>query len=209
MRTFRNRADAGKQLIELLAPYKKDDVLVYALPRGGVVVAAEIAKALEAPLDLLFAHKIGHPYHPEYAVAAVSESGHLIESSRELLDKRWLEQQKQIQLDEIKRKRTFYLKGKLDRPVEGKVAIIVDDGIATGLTMRVAIDELKGRHPQKIVVAIPVSPKSTAQLLRKSVDDVVGVIVDDDHFLGAVGAYYEDFRQVEDEEVISILKEVG
>lgn len=207
MRVFKDRRDAGRYLSDLLKHLKGQDCVVYGLPRGGVVVADEIAQALGAPLDLLFAHKIGHPYHAEYAVAAVSEDGHLLESSRELLDKRWLESQKKIQLEEMKRKRNAYLKGKPDHPVKGKIAIVVDDGIATGLTMRVAIEELKGREPQKIIVAVPVTPKSTADRLRESgVAEVVGMEVPDWDFLGAVGAYYRDFSQTEDEEVLNILE---
>lgn len=206
MRIFKDRRDAGRYLSERLKQLKGQDCVVYGLPRGGVVVADEIAHSLNAPLDLLFAHKIGHPYHAEYAVAAVSEDGHLLESSRELLDKRWLESQKKIQLEEIQRKRNAYLKDRSDHPVKDKIAIVVDDGIATGLTMRVAIEELKARQPQKIIVAVPVTPKSTADLLRKSgVDEVIGMEIPEGEFLGAVGAYYRDFSQTEDAEVLNIL----
>lgn len=203
---FKNRRDAGQQLSLRLANYKNKDVVVYALPRGGVVVAVEIARYLKAPLDLLLAHKIGHPHSREYAVAAVSESGHIVGTPQELqaLGPGWLEEEKKEQMEEIKRKRRLYLKGRPDIPVKDKIAIVVDDGIATGLTMLVGIKELKDRHPQKIVVAVPVSPKSTADLLKKTVDDVVGLEIAD-YFHGAVGAYYEEFDQVEDEEVISIL----
>lgn len=204
---YKNRADAGKQLSQLLKEYKDKDVVVYGLPRGGVVVAEEIAKFLGAPLDLIFAHKIGHPHHSEYAIAAISESGHLIGSFYELpfISETWLEKEKQNQLQEIKRKRKIYLKGKKDLPLKNKIAIIVDDGIATGLTMKVGIKELKDRHPEKIVVVVPISPRSTADSIKATVDDFVGIIVDDDKFLGSVGAYYQEFNQVEDEEVIAIL----
>lgn len=204
---FKNRTDAGIQLSQLLNEYKDKDVVVYALPRGGVIVAAEIAKFLHAPLDLIFAHKIGHPHHSEYAIAAISEGGHLIGSSYELpfISEIWLEKEKQNQQEEIKRKRRIYLKGKKDLPLKGKIAIIVDDGIATGLTMQVGILELKDRHPDKIVVVVPVSPRSTANLIKETVDDFVGIIIDDDKFLGSVGAYYQEFNQVEDEEVIDVL----
>lgn len=205
---FKDRQDAGRRLSQLLKKYKGQDVIVYALPRGGVVVAAEIAAFLNAPLDLIFAHKIGHPYQPEYAIAAVSESGQMIGPSKELLGvagKEWLENAKESQINEIKRKREKYLKDKQVIPVKDKIAIIVDDGIATGLTMQAGIKELKNRHPKKIVVAVPVSPKSTAELIKTMVDDFVGVEIEDYDFLGAVGAYYDQFRQVEDEEVIKIL----
>lgn len=204
---FKNRKDAGKQLSQLLKDYKDQDVVVFALPRGGVVVAAEIATFLHAPLDLIFAHKIGHPYQPEYAVAAVSESGHMIQSSNELLSigEAWLENEKQRQLEEIKRKRKLYLKNKKEIPLKGKIAILVDDGIATGLTMQAAIIELKHRHPKKIVVAAPVAPKRTVDLIKAMADDFIGYEIDDYNFLGAIGAYYNEFNQIEDEEVIEIL----
>lgn len=202
---FKDREDAGRQLAQLLSHYKDKDVIVYALPRGGVVVAAEIAKALHAPLDILLAHKIGHPFHPEYAVAAVSESGQLVESSRELLDKRWLEQAKLREMAEIVRKRKAYMGGKPSLSPEGKIALLVDDGIATGLTLFAAIKEIKTQHPKEIVIAVPVAPKDTADLIQKQVDHVIGIAIDED-FLGAVGAYYRDFSQTEDEEVIALLK---
>lgn len=204
---FKDRRDAGQQLCQLLKKYEGEEIVVYGLPRGGVVVAAEIAKCLNAPLDLILAHKIGHPYQPEYAIAAISESGHMVGSMAELsaLKHSWLEAQKELQIEEIKRKREKYLRGREEIPVKGKVAILVDDGIATGLTMQVGIQELKGKHPKSIIVAVPVAPKSTAKLIKGMVDDLVGIVIDDEWFLGAVGAYYDDFNQTEDEEVIELL----
>ncbi|MBA2727547.1 MAG: phosphoribosyl transferase [Parachlamydiaceae bacterium] len=207
--SFKNRQDAGKQLCQLLSQYKGLDVVVYALPRGGVVVAAEIAKYLHAPLDLILAHKIGHPNYEEYAIAAVSEKGHLIGTPNELesVGHSWLQHEKHRQIEEIKRKRALYLKGRKDVDVEDKVAIIVDDGIATGLTMQVGILELKDRNPSKIVAVVPVSPKETADKISSMVDDFVAVVIPAENmFLGAVGAYYDEFNQIEDEEVIDILK---
>jgi predicted phosphoribosyltransferase len=208
MMIFKDRLDAGKQLSRLLEHYKNEDVVVYALPRGGVPVAAAIAKALNAPLNLLFAHKIGHPYQSEYAIAAISESGHLVGLPDELdsLNKEWLNKEKDHQLSEIQRKRHLYLEGKQDLPIQNKIAIVVDDGIATGLTMMAAVQELKDRCPKSIVIAVPVSPKETADLLMRMADEFVAVETPvESKFLGAVGAYYEKFDQVEDDEVISSL----
>lgn len=209
MRVFANRYEAGQQLGKLLEKYKNEKTIVFALPRGGIVLAKEIADVLHAPISLILAHKIGHPHQPEYAVAAMSESGHIVGNPSELmfLGQPWLEKEKQRQLGEIRRKRSLYLKDRQDPPLEDKVAIIVDDGIATGLTMQAAILELKNKHPKKIVVAVPVSPKSTADKLKATVDEFIGIIVPDDYsFFGAVGAYYNDFSQVEDEEVIAVLE---
>lgn len=205
---FKDRFDAGKQLGQLLENYKNEGVIIYALPRGGVEVATEIAKALHAPLDLILARKIGHPYSPEYAIAAVSESGHMVGNQSELagVDKVWLEREKAIQMQEIKRRRKLYLGERTTISPAGKVAIIVDDGVATGLTMQVSILELKDLHPKKIVVAVPVAPKSTGQLLKSMVDEFVGIEVPDDwNFLGSVGAYYQQFDQLEDDQVIGLM----
>lgn len=205
---FKNREDAGKQLSQLLQKYKNQNVVVYALPRGGVVLGAEIAKALNAPLDLIFAHKIGHPYQPEYAIAAVSEHGQMVGNRSEIrsVDKNWFEREKEKQMREIKRRRVEYLKGKKGISPENKIAIIVDDGIATGLTMQAAILDLKENNASKIIVAVPMSPRSTAEYIRSMVDEFVGIEVPQDYgFLGAIGAYYEYFPQVEDDEVIDLL----
>lgn len=209
---FKNRQDAGKLLAQALIKYKGKEVVVFALPRGGVVTAVEIAKALKAPLDLILAHKIGHPYHSEYAIAAISESGFIVSSSKEMqtVDKNWLEAEKKRQLAEIKRKREQYLKNREEISLKDKIAILVDDGIATGLTMQAGILELRHRQPKKIVVAVPVAPRSSANLLATQADEFVGIEVAEDYdFLGAVGAYYQDFSQTEDEEVIDILETHG
>lgn len=205
---FKNRRDAGLQLSQLLMHYQDKNVIVYALPRGGVVVADEIANALHAPIDLIFAHKIGHPLQPEYAIAAVSESGHLVGTPYELaaIGKAWLDREKQHQMDEIEKKRKLYLKQKKELSLNDKIAIIVDDGVATGLTIQAGIKELREYHPKKIVAAVPVCPKSTADLLKTMVDDFVALLIPGEgQFLGSVGAYYHAFSQVEDEEVIAIL----
>jgi len=197
-------------LYRLLEKYKKKDVVVYALPRGGVVTAFEIAKHFRAPLDLIITRKIGHPQSPEYAIAATAENGHILGKEWELksVGKEWLKKEVEKEKLEAKRRRKKYLKGRHEIDVEGKVAILVDDGIATGFTMRVGIMELRHRKPKKIVVAIPVIPKGTAKILSREADEVVALdIPSDDKFLGSVSAYYEEFPQVTDEEVVKILKE--
>ncbi len=206
---FADRHDAGRRLAAVvLAKYRGSDVVVYALPRGGVVTGFEIARSLGAPLDLIITRKIGHPLQPEYAIAAVGEDGSMLGTERELeaIDAHWLEEEKKRQQKEIKRRHEVYLGGREAIPAEGKIAILVDDGIATGLTMRVGILELKHRHPKKIIVAVPVAPASTADLIRSEADELVALdIPADGEYLGAVGAYYDDFQQVEDEEVISLI----
>lgn len=206
---FKDRAEAGRLLAYKLKKYEGKNVVVYALPRGGVITALEIAKYLNAPLDLIITRKIGHPYNPEYAIAATAENGHIVGTERELksVDEEWLKEEIERQRFEAKRRREKYLQGKAEVPVEGKIAILVDDGIATGLTMRVGIMELKHRHPKKIVVAVPIVPKTTAARLKDEAEELVSLdIPSDDAFLGAVGAYYGEFSPVEDEEVIAVLK---
>lgn len=206
---FRDRVDAGHQLASALDEYRGQEVVVYALPRGGVVLGVEVAKSLHAPLDLLITRKIGHPLAPEYAICAISEVGGLIcnEEERARVDPRWLEVAIARERQEALRRRDRYLQGRHPISVEGKVAILVDDGIATGLTMRAAIDEVKRRHPRQVVVAIPVIPKETAAVLRREADRVIALDIPE-MFLGAIGAYYEDFWPIEDEEVLRLLREV-
>ena len=204
---FKNRLEAGVQLAILLQKYADDNLVVYALPRGGVSLGVEIAKKLHAPFDLVITKKIGHPGNPEYALCAIAEDGEPICNKDDIgyIDKHWLQEEIDRVRVEIKRRREKYF-GEITHPdIEGKTAIIVDDGIATGYTMLAAINEIKRRKPGKIVVAIPVTPEDTARELRKITDDLVSVEIDP-FYLGAVGAYYDDFSQVEDEEVISLIK---
>ena len=185
-------------------------MIIYALPRGGVPLGVEIAKRLNAPLDLLITKKIGHPRNPEYAIGAITEDGDPVCNQEEVewVDRQWLEEETARMRLEIKRRREKYFGEIVQHPIEGKTVIIVDDGIATGYTMFASINEIKKRKPSKIVVAIPVTPEDIANKLRSIVDDLVSVQIDP-FYLGAVGAYYDDFSQVEDEEVIALLKSVA
>lgn len=202
---FIDRVDAGEKLAEKLMCYKDDAPIVYALPRGGVPVGAIVAGRLGAFLDLVIPRKIGHPLNPEYAVCAVSEHGQLVCNPAEeaALDKKWLKTQVQTELAEAKRRRRVYL-GSIKTPDPmGRVAIIVDDGIATGLTMQAAILDVKSRRPEKVVVAVPVLPFDTYKTLSKEIKVVC--LLAPKQFLGAVGTYYYQFEQVTDEEVIKAL----
>lgn len=206
---FTDRAQAGKLLAEKLAPYKDKDVIVYALPRGVVVTAFELAKFLDAPLDLIITRKIGHPHSPEYAVGAIAENGHSVFNKEEIvsIDKDYIKNESEKQQDEAKRRREVYLKGSPPVSCKGKTAIVVDDGIATGLTMKAAVAELKIHYaPKELVVAVPVVPTGTVLELENMGAHVVAV-KEEKTFLGAIGSYYQDFSPVEDREVIRILKE--
>jgi len=205
---FRDRMDAGEQLAKKLEQYKGMSAIVYALPRGGVVLGFAIAKALEATLDLVITRKIGHPENPEYAVCAVTEDGELLcnERERASISSEWLKSAAKEQQTEALRRRRVYIPNAQRIPITGKTAIIVDDGIATGLTIRAAVRSIKKDNPKKLVVAIPVAPHDVVETLRKEADEVV--VLEDAHaYLGAVGAYYSVFPQVSDGEVIDLLSQ--
>ncbi len=206
---FTDRKSAGKQLADVLfIKYKGEESVVYGLPRGGVVVAFEVAKKLKAPLDLIITRKIGHKFQPEYAIAAVSENGHVVGNGSKIEDndKSWFENEVQKEKLEAQRRREVYLKRRKKPKFFGKIAIIVDDGIATGLTILTAISEIKQRHPKKIVVASPVGSKDTVKELQKMVDKVIILRTPSDFY--AIGAFYDNFEQVTDEQVTTVLTKI-
>lgn len=202
---FADRRDAGVRLAKALARYDGEDAVVYALPRGGVVVGDEVAKQLELPLALVITRKIGHPENPEYAVCAVTEEGELVcnEEESTALDPAWLAAAAARERAEAKRRREIYDGPRI--PATGRLALIVDDGIATGLTMRAAIRALRRELPSEVVVASPVAPREVADYLRGEADDVV-VLDDSEPFLGAIGSYYDSFSSVSDDEVTEIMR---
>ena len=204
---FRDRVDAGMRLAQTLRKFRGEGGIVYALPRGGVVLGAEVARALDMPLDLLIPRKIGHPYQPEYAIGAVVESGELVVNKDEVarVDPRWFREAVAAQRSEARRRRELYLGGREPSSAAGKTAIIVDDGIATGLTMEVAIRDAKRHDPARLVVAVPAAPRDTVARLLPQLSEFI-VLDDSPHYLGAVGAYYDHFPQVSDEEVVELMR---
>ncbi len=210
MTRFTDRQDAGRQLAQKLSSYKnKLNTVVIGLPRGGVVTAYEIAHALNLPLDIVVSRKIGAPFNPELAVGALTQEGdvHLNRSlMRSLKIKK--EDLKQIIEDEKKEAQRRLKKYRGDRkPLEltDKTVIVVDDGIATGATMKSTIASIRKQKPKEIVVAVPVLPSEVLASIAKDVDKVVSLCVADDFM--AVGQYYESFPQTTDEEVITLLSE--
>jgi putative phosphoribosyl transferase len=205
---FEDRTEAGQKLAALLAPkYAHRDGIVYALPRGGVVLGAEIAPRLGMPLDLVIARKIGHPHNPEYAIGAVTETGEPVVNPQELaqIPNQWFARQVEAQRREARRRHQVYLQGRAPLSPKGTIAILVDDGIATGLTMEAAVRELRRREAGTVVVAVPVAPADTAAKLAGEVDDFLALDVPQ-YYLGGVGAYYDEFAQVSDEQVIALLR---
>ncbi len=206
---FRNRIEAGRELAKTLAPYKQRHPVILALPRGGVPVAAEIATALDAPLDLVLVRKIGVPFQPELAMGAVVDGREpVVVRNEHVLKLAGVSENdfnavRDEQLAEIERRRKLYL-GKRPHPeLEAKTVIIVDDGIATGATIRAALRAIRMRKPRKLVLAVPVAPTDSLNELRAEADDIV--CLEDYENFGAIGFYYADFRQVTDAEVTALL----
>ena len=206
---FRDRLDAGRQLAAALRHLKGKRPIVLALPRGGVPIGAEVAQALEAPLDLILVRKIGAPGCPELAAGAVVDGGEPVSVFNEdvvrslgISDAYLAEQTKQ-ELKEIERRRQIYL-GDRSRPeVEGQRVIVVDDGIATGATVRAALQATRQSNPAYLVLGVPVASPDIIESLRPLADEIARVATPE--FLGAVGAYYVDFRQVSDSDVKAAL----
>jgi predicted phosphoribosyltransferase len=203
---FEDRVDAGRKLAQALVSYKGEEVVVYALPRGGVVLGAEIARVLDAPLDLIIVRKVGHPLAPEYAIAAVAEDGHTVINRIEVdsIDRQWFNEHVRAEQQEAQRRRELYTHGRTAVPATDKIAIIVDDGLATGLTMFAAVQEVQHSRPRKVIVAVPVAPTQTVQELKEGVDDVIALCVTQD--FGAIGSFYLRFDQVSDEDVVELMK---
>ncbi len=209
--SYLNRQDAGQQLAKALRRFQRDNVVVLALPRGGVVLGAEVARELGTPLGLVLVRKIGHPSNPEYAVGAVAEDERPIYDKGGIatIDKRWLTQAEASARAIIAHRRKYYYGEDLTPPdIAGKTVIIVDDGIATGLTMEAAVLAVRRKRPKRIVVAIPVAASGSVKKIRDIADEVL-VLDNPDNFLGAVGAHYRHFEQIDDEEVRKLLREVN
>ena len=207
---FKDRNDAGRQLAEKLAQYRGQDAVVLALPRGGVVVGREIAKTLGLPLDIVVTRKIGHPNNPEYAIGAVDSMGAVMLNDAEAVsvNQAWLADEIKREIQEAMRRVKEYRGNRKPIVISGKTALIVDDGIATGLTMRLAVRSVKAQNPARTVVAVPVAPVETINDLRREADEVI-VLEPPERFLGAVGAHYIEFEQVGDDTVIRLLHQEG
>ncbi len=204
---FRNRDDAGRQLAAALHGFEGKDAVVFAIPRGGVQIGACIAHAFGVPLDLVMTKKIGHPENAEYAIAAVSENGELAQNVSEVaaISPEWFRHESFRKQAEAQERRRLYLGKAPYRDIAGKTAIVVDDGLATGLTMKAAIMSLRKRKPSRVIVAVPVAPPQTVAELRTLADHVIAL--HQPEYFVAVGAFYDDFPQVSDEDVIETLKE--
>jgi putative phosphoribosyl transferase len=211
VRSFEDRHHAGRKLAAALQRFKETDPVVLALPRGGVPVAFEVAKALDAPLDILLVRKIGAPGHEELALGAVVDGVHpqmvLNEEIVELAapPAGYLERAKRTQLAEIERRRHLYRGDEAPIEVAGRTVIVIDDGIATGATVKAALQGVRRNGPRYVVLAVPLAPKESLRDLASACDEIVCLSSPSPFF--AVGAHYEDFSQTTDEEVIALLSQ--
>ncbi|MCV2371317.1 phosphoribosyltransferase [Roseateles oligotrophus] len=208
-KVFSDRLEAGRLLAAALMRLELSQPLILALPRGGVPVAAMVAKALQAPLELLIVRKIGAPGHAELAVGAVAEgdSATVIDPETAHLSGAtapYIEREARVQREELDRRRRLYRAGRPALSVAGRTVVVVDDGIATGTTMRAALQALRLLKPAKLVLAVPVAAAQSLAGLRPLVDTVV--CLSEPSFFGSVGAHYEQFPQLSDEEVLAWLR---
>ena len=207
--TFANRKDAGMRLAGLLASYKPARPVVVALPRGGVPVGAEVALALDAPLDIILVRKIGLPQQPEIAAGAIVDGATpIIIRNEDVIQSAGLSEElfrriASAELTEIRRRRNLYLHHCPHIDLTDRTVIVVDDGIATAATVRAALQAIRQYNPGRLVVAVPVGPTDTVAELRRQADDVV--CAEEHDPFSAIGSYYLDFRQLEDAEVIEAL----
>ena len=209
MSDFQNRTDAGQRLAARLIHLRDQAPVVLALPRGGVAVGLEVARALRAPLDLVLVRKIGAPFQPELAIGAIADGGHIEAVFNpdlvELAPETWIKEETARQVKELERRRAVYLGHRPRVPIKGHTAILVDDGIATGATMRAALRAVRREDPKRLVLAVPVASPDTVSDLMSEADEVVCLHTPSS--LRAISLFYDDFRQLEDADVIRLLDE--
>lgn len=205
---FEDRFEAGERLARILERYREESPVVYALPRGGVPVGYEISRALGAPLEVLVARKLGAPGQPELGIGAVAAGGVRVLNwplvERLGVPDEHIEQVTAEERSEAERRTELLRGGREEIEAQGRTAIIVDDGLATGATARAAIEALRQRGPRRIVVAVPVCAAQTEEEISAEVDEMVALEIPEQ--LGAIGFWYYDFEQVSDEEALELLE---
>jgi len=204
---LRNREEAARELAVRLAAWKGQDPLVLAVPRGALPMGAILAEALDGELDVALVHKIGAPGNPEYAIGAVDENGEVAmrpAAWREAGDAAYVEAETARQLATLRERRARYTPGRGPADARGRVTLVVDDGVATGATLMAALDLVRRQQPRRLIAALGVAPRETLAELARHADEVVCLATPSPFF--AVGQFYDDFRQVEDEEAVAILR---
>jgi putative phosphoribosyl transferase len=206
---FEDRREAGRLLAEQLSAYRGQKAVVLAIPRGGTVVGQEIARSLEADLDIVLAHKLGAPAHAELAMGSVAEDGKVFlnqEVIRELaIGRTYIDQEKARQMAEIRRRSLQFRQVYPKVPLAGRTVIVTDDGVATGATTQAAIWAVRLEKPEKLIMALPVGPEDTITRLAQDIDEMICLRTPP--LFSAVGQFYVRFEPVEDEEVLEILKD--
>jgi predicted phosphoribosyltransferase len=203
---FRDRIEAGFLLAAKLKKYKNDPGIVLAVPRGGVPVAYAVAKELGFPIDVVLTKKIGHPMNPEYAIGAASLTDHFV-IPHENVSKKYIEEELQKIRIRLREMYNRFMGDKEPESLKGKTVIIIDDGIATGNTILGTVNVIRKSQPGKLVIGVPVASKVAMEKLSKEVDEAVAVLVPEEFY--GVGAFYEDFEQVSDEEVLYYLDKLN
>lgn len=205
---YKDRSDAGLQLAEKLRKYTDEKPIILALPRGGVILGYEVAKALKAPLDVVVPRKIGAPFHPEFGVGAIAPHGICILNSQTInllrISESEIDEIIELETLEMNRRIKLYRKDLPPLDLNGKTVIVVDDGIATGVSTKAAIMSIKTMNPKKIILAVPVCPPETAAKFREEVDEFLCLEEPPDFY--AVSVYYNNFEQISDAEVITLLE---
>lgn len=207
---FVDRRDAGQRLASKLAAYAHvPGVSLFALPRGGVVVGAEIAKALKLPLDVIVTRKIGAPFDEEYAIGALAETGETVWNDAEHAAADPAEVERSVANEKVEASRRIqaYRNGRPLPDLTGTTVILIDDGIATGLTIRAAIAAARHQHAAKIILAVPHGAKETIEGLRREVDEVI--VLEEPALYASVGQFYQEFPQTSDDEVVALLQTYG
>ncbi|MCX8200788.1 MAG: phosphoribosyltransferase [Candidatus Caldarchaeum sp.] len=204
---FADRVDAGRKLAKYLKRFYQGSCVVMAVPRGGVVVGYEVAKELKCPLDIVITRKIGAPGQPELAVGAVSEDGTVFVDEEIAavvgVSRSYVEEKADAEKKEIERRARVYRGGRPMLPLKGRRVVLVDDGLATGLTMKAAVHMARNQGAGKVIVAVPVAPPETVETLKKIADDVVVLETPSEFF--AIGQFYEKFDQLSDQDVLDVL----
>jgi len=206
---FRSRMEAGELLAHQLTELQSQNVALLGVPRGGVVVAREIAHALDGDLDMVLAHKLGAPGNPELAIGAVCEDGRLFLdeeiSSYMGIDDNYIKREKSRQMQELTRRVNRYRSVLPKIPLSGRIVVVTDDGVATGATMQAALWAVRQESPEKIVAALPVGPQDSLERLSQAADETI--CLQAPPFFSAISQFYSYFNQVEDKELLEILQE--